>query len=301
MFKKILCLAVLFTFIVASPVAASGKGQFKGQCQPSGSSEFDPIVKPTPGMGHLHNFWGNTGVPYDESVDTVEEMQQQGTTCEDGSEGGLEEVTRDNKGAYWMPQPYINDAALIPDGSGFYYSSKGGLNPAATKVTPFGLKLIARHGSMLEDKRLSGEFDISCPAGVLSQDLKLPDGKNTVPPAGACVAGSNIDIAITFPECLDTGTLGMSEQKAYRAIGRGTSNSYCANGLVQIPTLQMFLTYRIPETAGTYAGAESLTVAGMGGKLPWTSIHADYFNSEDLTREVKFCINATNSENSECK
>jgi Domain of unknown function (DUF1996) len=277
------------------------KGQFKGQCAPAGTSTNDPIVKPAATTAHLHNFWGNKGVPANPEVDTVEEMRQQETSCEDGSQDGGG-VTRDNKSSYWLPQPYINGVALQPVGSGFYYSSKGGLDPTKTKVTPFGLKIIAKHQDIAPSEKQAAEVDIACDAGELSRDQQVPDGRNTVPGAGKCKPGGGIDIAITFPECLDTATLGLNQQRAFRAIGRGTDNAYCKEGTRQIPTLQEFFTYRIPASTPTYNGPSSLGVADSGGRiLPWQYIHGDYFNAEDLTREVQFCINATNAGDPECK
>src|SRR5215203_6161704 len=140
---------------------SGGVGQFKGQCRTAGTSLNDPIVKPyyddpattqteyaPTAHAHRHNFWGNLGVSSDPSIDTVEELSEQRTSCEDGSQdGGDPAYLRKNTSSYWMPQPYINGRALKPHGSGFYYSSKGGLDPIKTKVPPVGLKLIARHMS----------------------------------------------------------------------------------------------------------------------------------------------------------
>jgi hypothetical protein len=125
---------------------SGGKGQFKGQCRPAGTTLNDPIVKPyyddpataqteyTPTSdAHRHNFWGNLGVGSDPSVDTVEELFVQQTSCKDGSQdGGDPAYLRKNNSSYWMPQPYINGYALIPRLSGFYYSSKDGLDPTKT-------------------------------------------------------------------------------------------------------------------------------------------------------------------------
>jgi hypothetical protein len=199
---------------------SGGKDQFKGQCRPAGTNLNDPIVKPyyddpaTPkteyiptSAAHLHNFWGNLGVPSDPSVDTVEELLAQQTSCEDGSQdGGHPDYLRKNTSSYWMPQPYINGHALIPRGSEFYYSSKGGLDPTKTKVTPLGLKLIARHTDHPTSDTQAAEIDIACPAGTLSQAQQMPNGRDSTPAPGACTENSKIDIAITFPECLDPHT-----------------------------------------------------------------------------------------------
>src|SRR5215211_1595094 len=196
---------------------SGGVGQFKGQCRPAGTSLNDPIVKPyyddpataqteyTPTAdAHLHNFWGNLGVSSDPSVDTVNELLVQQTSCEDGSQdGGDPAYLRKNNSSYWMPQPYINGHALKPHGSGFYYSSKGGLDPTKTRVPPMGLELIARHSAKATDDTQAAEIDIACPAGSLTQSQKLPNGNDSLPAPGTCKSNGNIDIAITFPECLD--------------------------------------------------------------------------------------------------
>jgi hypothetical protein len=296
---------------------SGGKGQFKGQCRQAGTNLNDPIVKPyydnpatleteyTPtSAAHLHNFWGNLGVPSDPSVDTVEELLAQQTSCEDGSQdGGHPNYLRKNTSSYWMPQPYINGHALIPRSSGFYYSSKGGLDPTKTRVTPLGLKLIARHKDHPTSDTQAAEVDIACPAGTLTPAQQMPDGRDSKPAPGACTANSKIDIAITFPECLDPRTnLGpYGERIAHRAINRGSAGAHCLADQQQIPTLQEFFTFGIPDNVGYYAGTSSLTVAGHDGPVPYNNIHADYFNAEDMTRLVEFCINRKNSFSPNCK
>jgi hypothetical protein len=296
---------------------SGGVGQFKGQCRPAGTSLNDPIVKPyyddpataqteyTPTSdAHRHNFWGNLGVPSDPSVDTVEELLVQQTSCEDGSQdGGDAAYLRKNDSSYWMPQPYINGHALKPHGSGFYYSSKGGLDPTKTIAPPVGLKLIARHTDHPSDDTQAAEIDIACPAGTLTQAQKLPDGKDSTPAPGSCKSSSNIDIAITFPECLEPSTnLGpFGERVAHRAIDRGSAGAHCLDGQQQIPTLQEFFTYDIPANVGYYAGTSSLTVAGHDGPVAYNNIHADYFNAEDMTKLVEFCINSKNSLSPNCR
>src|SRR5215211_5683413 len=175
-------------------------GQFKGQCRSAGTSLNDPIVKPyyddpataqteyTPTAdAHRHNFWGNMRVASDPSIDTVEELSEQRTSCEDGSQdGGDPAYLRKNTSSYWMPQPYINGRALIPRNTGFYYSSKGGLDPTKTTAPPVGLELIARHTEHPTDDTQAAEIDIACPAGTLTQAQKLPNGQDSTPAPGAC-------------------------------------------------------------------------------------------------------------------
>jgi Domain of unknown function (DUF1996) len=282
-----------------------------------GTTFNDPIVKPyyddpataqteytpTPDA-HRHNFWGNLGVPADPSVDTVEELSEQQTSCEDGSQdGGDSAYLRKNNSSYWMPQPYINGHALIPGLSGFYYSPKGGLDPTKTTAPPLGLELIARHTDHLTDDTQAAEIDIACPAGTLTGAQKLPNGQDSVPAPGACTAKSNIHIAITFPECLDPATnLGpYGERIAHRAINRGSAGAHCLNGQQQIPTLQAFFTFGIPDKVGYYAGTSSLTFAGHDEPMPYNNIHSDYFNAEDMTKLVEFCINGKNAGSPNCK
>lgn len=328
--KSLLCAALIAALAVlvcggmlANPQEAAGTqtsggvGQFKGQCRPAGTSLNDPIVKPyyddpatppteyTPtSEAHRHNFWGNLGVPSDPSVDTVKELLEQQTSCEDGSQdGGDPAYLRKNTSSYWMPQPYINGLALKPRGSGFYYSSRGGLDPTKTTAPPLGLELITRHTDQTTDDTQAAEIDIACPAGTLTQAQKLSDGQDSTPAPGACKAKSTIDIAITFPECLDAATnLGPhGERIAHRAIDRGSAGVHCLDGQQQIPTLQEFFTFGIPDRVGYYAGTSSLTFAGHDGRVAYNNIHADYFNAEDMTKLVEFCINAKNSLSPNCR
>jgi Domain of unknown function (DUF1996) len=296
---------------------SGGVGQFKGQCRTAGTSLNDPIVKPyyddpaTTQMeyaptahAHRHNFWGNLGVASDPSIDTVEELSEQRTSCEDGSQdGGDPAYLRKNTSSYWMPQPYINGRALIPRGSGFYYSSKGGLDPTKTTAPPIGLELIARHKDQTTDDTQAAEIDIACPAGSLTGAQQLPNGKDSVPEPGTCKANSTIDIAITFPECLEPATnLGPhGERIAHRAIHRGSAGAHCLDAQQQIPTLQEFFTFSIPDRVGYYAGTSSLTFAGHDEPMPYNNIHADYFDAEHMRKLVEFCINAKNSLSPNCK
>jgi hypothetical protein len=296
---------------------SGGVGQFKGQCRPAGTTLNDPIVKPyyddpatpqteyTPTAdAHRHNFWGNLGVPSDRSIDTAEELSEQRTSCEDGSQnGGDSAYLRKNTSSYWMPQPYISGRALKPHGSGFYYSSKGGLDPTKTTAPPIGMELIARHKDHPTDDTQAAEIDIACPAGSLTEAQQLPNGKDSVPEPGTCKAKSTIDIAITFPECLDPATnLGPhGERIAHRAIDRGSAGAHCLDTQQQIPTLQEFFTFQIPDKVGYYAGTSSLTFAGHHDEpMPYNNIHADYFDTEHMRKLVEFCINGKNAGSPNC-
>jgi hypothetical protein len=127
--------------------------------------------------------------------------------------------------------------------------------------------------------------------------------RDSVPSPGACTANSNIDIVITFLECLDPATnLGpRGERIAHRAINRGSAGAHCPDGQQLIPTLQEFFTFGIPDNVGCYAGTSSLTFAGHDGPVPYNNIHADYFNAEEMTKLVEFCINGKNAGSPNCK
>jgi hypothetical protein len=202
-----------------------------------------------------------------------------------------------------MPQPYLNGRALKPRGSGFYYSSKGGLDPTKTTAPPLGLELIARHRAHPTDDTQTAEVDIACPAGTLTQAQMLSNGRDSEPAPGACKAISTIDIAITFPECLDPATnLGPhGERIAHRAINRGSAGAHCLEGQQQIPTLQAFFTFGIPDRVGYYAGTSSLRFGGHDEPMPYNNIHADYFDAEHMRKLVEFCINGKNSLSPNCK
>src|SRR5215216_4020866 len=120
-----------------------------------------------------------------------------------------------------MPQPYINGRALKPHGSGFYYSSKGGLDPTKTTAPPIGLELIARHKDHPTDDTQAAEIDIACPAGSLTGAQKLPNGKDSVPEPGACKANSTIDIPYKVDYYAGTSSLtfaGHEEPMPYNNI-----------------------------------------------------------------------------------
>jgi hypothetical protein len=270
-------------------------GQFKGDCFWTNTSYADPIVKPTPDMQHLHNFFGNEGVTNDS---TLEQLMTQQSTCDRPA----------NKSAYWVPQLYIGGVPLEPRRTGVYYSSKGGLDPLRTGNTPLGIKMIAKDSYIAPSAQEAAEIDWYCPSG--NSPNNIPDGINQQPPAPAvCNGPSNpnrsLGITVTFPECLDPATLSAYQQRLIQAPGRtkkplNAGDRSCPVGYTQIPTLQLFLDYKIP-TSATYSGPNSLEVANMNGTLaPWNYMHADYFNAEDLSSLVSFCINAKNAAQPAC-
>ena len=62
-----------------------------------------------------------------------------------------------------------------------------------------------------------------------------------------------------------------------------------------------FFTFHIPYKVGYYAGTSSLTFAGHDEPMPYNNIHADYFNAEEMTKLVEFCINGKNAGSPNCK
>src|SRR5215210_5847175 len=120
------------------------------------------------------------------------------------------------------------------------------------RVPPKGLELIARHRAHATDDTQAAEIDMACPAGTLTRAQKLPNGRDSTPAPGACTARSNIDIAVAFPECLDPATdLGPhGERIVHRAIDRGSAGAHYRADQKQIPTLQEFFTFDIPDNVG---------------------------------------------------
>lgn len=273
----------------------SVKGQFKGDCFWANTSYADPIVKPTPDMQHLHNFFGNERVTNDS---TLEQLMTQQSTCDRPA----------NKSAYWVPQVYIGDVPLQPRRTGVYYSSKGGLDPTKTENTPLGIKVIAKHPDIAPTAEEAAEVDWYCPSG--NSPNNIPDGINQQSPkAQACNKTNDPDrtlgVTVHFPECLDPATLSAYQQRVVQAPGRTTQSlkegtRSCPAGYKQIPTLQLFVDYKIPASAN-YSGPDSLKVVSMNNTLvPWSYMHADYFNAEDLSGLVSFCINGKHAGQPEC-
>lgn len=302
----------LFVFIISifavfsvNAQESDAKGQFKGDCFLSGISTEDPIVKPM--MGHMHTFFGNKSVPIDPTVDTVEELRLQSSTAELYMDERIQGSTicdrPDNKSSYWTPEIYINSEPVYPKRLGAYYSSKSGLNPAKTNTMPFGIRMIAKHPTMLRevsgDVSEAAEIDWSCTA---LDHNPLPDGKTVNPPAEPdpnCYLG----VAITYPECVDMNTLNQSPARIFKAKGTYGHDGArsCPTGTKQIPTLQMFIDYGPVN----YNGRASIEVAGMDAvegdmRLPIGNYHADYFNAEDLTDLTTFCINGENAGDTKC-
>lgn len=123
-------LALVSTSLVG-PTGASAvdgsPGQFVIRCRLSHTLPDDPIVLPgQPGGSHLHDFFGNTSVNADS---TLESMLDGPTTCR---------VPSDTAG-YWAPVVFINGRQITPPVMRIYYL---GLKDQDVETIPPGLKML---------------------------------------------------------------------------------------------------------------------------------------------------------------
>lgn len=127
---------VLLASLLVGPtvaVAADGSpGQFVIRCRHSHTLADDPIVLPgLPGESHLHDFYGNTTVNADS---TVESMLAGSTTCR---------VPSDTAG-YWAPAVYLNGRLTTPPVMRVYYL---GVKGQPVETIPPGLEMIGGNRS----------------------------------------------------------------------------------------------------------------------------------------------------------
>src|SRR5215208_3214511 len=118
--------------------------------------------------------------------------------------------------------------------------------------------MIAKDPYIAPTAQEAAEVDWYCPSG--NSPNNIPDGVNQEPPAIAAACdgtnnpGRSLGITVTFPECLDPATLSAYQQRVIQAPGRTTQHlsegtRSCPAGYKQIPTLQLFVDYKIPASA----------------------------------------------------
>lgn len=106
-------------------------GVFVVHCRFSHTAQHDPIVAPGMTSSHQHEFFGNTSVDLNS---TLNSMRQGGTTCND----------RLDLSGYWMPSLIVDGARVAPSSINAYYRSFS--HQGTVRPYPQGLKVISnRH------------------------------------------------------------------------------------------------------------------------------------------------------------
>lgn len=207
---------------------ASSEGQMRTTCKASHVAPDDPILWPAgsgPGKSHWHTFFGNTDTSHTTDI-TVDPQTTGGNgTCR----GGII-----NRSRYWVPIIIdIRTGAMVPLTVAsiqvhVYYKSGASAGPASeTNRIPTNFRVIAGNAAATTYQG-SNIVKLVCYDGVggIGNQTTLADFVSASKSAG-CVAGKNMWMVISFPQCLST-TLGVPDidspdHKAHAAYGTGSA------------------------------------------------------------------------------
>lgn len=244
-----------------TPTATSA---FRIECGFSHMNYDDPIVYPgQQGRAHLHTFFGNTGVNYASTYNSLR------TTGNSTCSGGIL-----NRSAYWVPTLMNGSTPIAPSRITTYYKSGWPSVPFATiKHIPSGLRMISGDATASTDQN---------PAGRLFVEWLCVSGGGTTPYIPTCNAGDEIQLIIGFPQCWDGINLDSANHKSHMAMPNSYSGSGCpSTHPVPIPHIEYLVFW--PVTAGNSANyrlsSDMYSTSIRGGY----SAHADYMEGWDPT------------------
>lgn len=245
----------------------NGTGQFRFTCTFSHMGFNDPIVFPNKqGAAHLHTFFGNTAIDHTSTQASIENTGN--STCAGGTA---------NRTGYWIPS-FIDTkdgTPLKPSRIMVYYKSNS-YSETRVQAYPAGLRIIA------------GDMTSSVPQEHMFWNCIGADGSEGQRTKGipsSCVAGSTVEIAITFPDCWDGVNLDSPDHKSHMSytiqLQTAPWTRNCPRSHpIQVPQLTEKLYYTVFETGST--ARWRLSSDNYSRDLPGgLSIHADWFNGWD--------------------
>lgn len=279
--RRILCaLVACFAVFLCGARPAQATDEFIVECAYSHSLPDDPIVYPgQPGASHLHDFMGNTAT---DAFSTYDSLLGGSSTC--GTPAGV-----DNAG-YWMPAMWLGQQRYVPKYTRVYYKRDA---PAGVKVVAFPPGAMLIGGSKTATAPSPGIVSFSCGAHTTGDNPAAGNGPYDCKPfLGGDDSRDGIVGRVIFPHCWD----GTGNQPA-DFTGYGAS---CPAGTKYVPRLRMGFHYfacgadaGIVPPGGT-PGPHDVTFGSYPGEMPWTSLHADFFNAWDqaaLQAEIDKAIN----------
>jgi hypothetical protein len=224
-------------------------GVFDTGCKYSHTLPDDPLVFPNmPGKSHVHDFFGNattTARSTGATLLSAAKSNPEKTTCKDKLDDS----------AYWAPALYQNGVKVRPQSMHVYYRHRG---TAPVKPFPVGFAMITH------------KFFWWCGPG----STKYTDG--TVP---VCANG-RLFVNLNFPDCWD-GVHRFTQDGSHVSF---SMRSRCdAAHPVMIPTIQIFLSYKVDGKPHTYV---------LASGAPSTA-HADFLNAwepKHLAQLVDTCL-----------
>jgi hypothetical protein len=246
-------------------------GAFRTSCMFSHMNYDDPIVFPgQPGKAHLHAYFGNTAANAYSTPDSVRNSGN--STCR----GGIA-----NRSAYWVPAVIDKDGTPIkPESAQIYYKTGyNGIAPSAVKVFPQGLRMIAGNAKAQTKEQNDGGY-WGCETYV-GHTGNIP----------SCVAGDQVVMFVTFPQCWNGKDLDSADHKSHMAYpSRGACPS---THPVAIPEIAFNIYYKVP--AGSNSANWRLSSDMYDPKIPGGfSAHGDWFEGWDRQVAETFvtrCLN----------
>ena len=255
-------------------------GQFRTVCQFSHMNYDDAIVYPgKKGAAHLHAYFGNTGIDYASTKESIETTGN--STCAGGTA---------NRSGYWIPAliDTKDGSPLRPVEMMVYYKSDA-TGSTNIKAFPAGLRMIA------------GDMRSSAPQDYTNWGCYGPTGdyeKFTSIPSN-CPVGGTIEMVIMFPSCWDGLNLDSPDHKSHMSFtvwDKINKAVVCpASHPVALPQITEKISYKVTEAGSTARWRLSSDNYGTD-KPGGFSIHADWFNGWDPKVQetwVKNCLQAS--------
>jgi hypothetical protein len=272
-------LAGLVVLALAGTATAHATNQFVVQCAYSHSAQDDPIVYPgLPGASHLHDFMGNTTT---DAFSTLSSLQSGPSTC--GTPAGVDNA------AYWMPAMWIGQTQYLPKYARVYYVRDA---PAGVTVVPYppGAEMIA--GDKTSMTPSPGIVSFSCGAKTAGDSPTSGQAPYDCKPYLLTKGDDSRDGLIgrvIFPHCWDGTGTQPADFTGYAAT--------CPTGTLYVPRLRISFHYfacGADDAITTTPGPSDVTFGSVPGEMPWTGLHADFFNAWDqnaLQAEITKALN----------
>jgi hypothetical protein len=262
----LIVIALTIGIVPLSALPALASARFHIECDFHHLGMADPIVHPDMGMGHLHEFFGNTSTG---AGSTWLSLRRAGTTCNN----------KGDKAAYWMPALLHNGTVVRAIAGHFYYRGVH-RNLGAVKPFPPGLKIIAgnAHAMHLQSTRVVAW---SCQGSSGTGRATIRD----------CGSGGHVKALIKFPSCWDgrrKDSLNHKSHMAYATRLGGGRRGCPRKHPVPVPELTIAITFPIRSGSGVRLSSG-----------PFYTLHADFFNAWNQTvlkNLIRNCIHA----NKEC-
>ncbi len=271
-------LVALMMLALVSTTTAHATNQFVVQCAYSHSAPDDPIVFPgLPGASHLHDFMGNTTT---DAFSTLSTLLAGPSTC--GTPAGVDNA------AYWMPAMWIGQTQYLPKYARVYYVRDA---PLGVTVVPYpaGAEMIA--GDKTRTTPSPGIVSFSCGAKTTGDVPAAGNGPYDCKPYLLSHDDSRDGLIgrVIFPHCWDGIGNTPDDFSGYGA--------KCPVGTLYVPRLRISFHYfacGADDAITSTPGPNDVTFGSQPGEIPWTGLHADFFNAwnqASLQSEVDRALN----------